>query len=310
MSGAPIENERGFIALARGVFDHPVVGAQKPFDRLNAWSWMIFEAAWKARRYDAGGVTVMLQRGQLAHSIRFLADAWGWHRAKVERFLTRLKTETMIETSSETGITIISICNYETYQNLKSRTETPYETANETPARQQRDRKEPSNNKKEDIALQTSAGTPSEVPWSFETWYSLYIRKKSRKDAERAFLKLQRSGEISFELLLERTRAHAATWAARPKADLQFCEYPASWLNGGSYLDEPDAAQTSGPAIPSRDPASFTDEEWKKRLAMRERGEAWPATQWGPAPGTPGCLVPARLLMQPVTATLNLESKA
>jgi hypothetical protein len=43
-------SERGFIAVARGVLDHPVVGARRPFSDFEAWLWLLFEAAWKPQR--------------------------------------------------------------------------------------------------------------------------------------------------------------------------------------------------------------------------------------------------------------------
>ena len=302
--------EQGFIALARGVFDHPIVGAQKPYSKFEAWAWLIFEAAWKARRYDAGGFTVPLERGQVAHSIRYMAEAWGWHRSSVERFLTRLKTDTMIETQSETGLTVITLCKYEEYQNPNGRSETASATGTETAPRQQRDRKEPTKPIKKDIALCERVSDE----WNFDVWYSIYPRKKSRKDAERSFSKVKRSGEIAFSVLIERTRALAAVWSARvaakSKSEIDFCPYPASWLNAGSYLDEPDNGKPGGGVpMPSRSPDTFTEQDWQKRIAMHARGDAWPVTQWGPAPGSPGCLVPARLLVQPVPGSIELTTK-
>ena len=112
--------ERGFIALVRGVLDHPVVGARKPYSRLEAWEWLLLEAAWKPRTYLAGSTPVELQRGQIAHSTRYMAKAWGWPETSVRRFLKRLKTGAgtgaMIGATSGAGITVITICNYDRYQ--------------------------------------------------------------------------------------------------------------------------------------------------------------------------------------------------
>lgn len=116
-------SDRGFIALARGILDHPIVGVQKgePYSRSEAWEWLIFEAAFKPRRYSASGIVVELQRGQLAHSTRYMAQAWRWPETNVRRFLERLKTGAgtgaMIGAESGAGITVITICNYDRFQN-------------------------------------------------------------------------------------------------------------------------------------------------------------------------------------------------
>lgn len=123
-------SERGVFAIDRDIFDHPFFEVQ-PFTEREAWIWLIKEAAWKPRSRRIKKFVVNLGRGQLAASIRGMAEVWQWHRAKVERFLKRLQTETMIETASDQGVTVITVCNYDKYQRVSM----PTETATETPKR-------------------------------------------------------------------------------------------------------------------------------------------------------------------------------
>jgi hypothetical protein len=83
------------------------------------------EASWKDRPV-VGGVT--LKRGQLHHSVRFMAGAWRWKPARVQRFLDRLRTDTMIETATDTGRTIITLCNFSKWQRAALPTDTPGDT--------------------------------------------------------------------------------------------------------------------------------------------------------------------------------------
>jgi hypothetical protein len=80
-------NKRGFIAVARGILDHSIVGARKPYSDLEAWLWLLLEAAWKPRRVRVDGgrtrVAVTLERGQLSHSRSYMAEAWGWTEKSV-----------------------------------------------------------------------------------------------------------------------------------------------------------------------------------------------------------------------------------
>jgi hypothetical protein len=122
-------SELGVFAVDRGIFDHPLFDEGQAFTRREAWLWLVAEAAWKPRQKNIGGKVITLDRGQLAHSIRFMAKAWGWTKSTVDRFLGRLKTETMIGTESGTGFAIITICNYNDYQ----RVSLPDGTANGTP---------------------------------------------------------------------------------------------------------------------------------------------------------------------------------
>ena len=106
----------GTINVSRDLWDDPAF-QNEPFSEREAWVWMISEASWKARDRRVGKVVVSLKRGQLAHSTRFLSDAWKWSHAKVRRFLDRLETRNMIRREPGTGVTVISIMKYDTYQN-------------------------------------------------------------------------------------------------------------------------------------------------------------------------------------------------
>lgn len=108
---------------------------------------MLSEASWKPRRVRHAGQTFAVDRGQFAHSIRFMAKAWRWEQTKVVRFFDDLKTETMIATDTATGITVTTICNYDKYQvvGLPSTTPAATDTATET----QQERNSSATNKKQ-----------------------------------------------------------------------------------------------------------------------------------------------------------------
>ena len=111
---------RGLFMVDRDFFGHPSF-ADEPYTERLAFIWMIAEACHTAGAARTRKGVVHLKRGQLTASTRFMAEKWGWNKAKVERFLRRLKTETMIETETGTGQLVITVCNYEKYQdhNLK-----------------------------------------------------------------------------------------------------------------------------------------------------------------------------------------------
>jgi hypothetical protein len=92
----------GFIAMDRGALDHPLL---KDADRFRAWFWLIANAAWKPTRTRIKGTMVEIDRGDLTFSVRFLADNWGWSKSRVDRFLSDLRDEGMIETRSKIGTT-------------------------------------------------------------------------------------------------------------------------------------------------------------------------------------------------------------
>jgi hypothetical protein len=129
----------GYYRMHRGWMDHPVLRGGK-FSRRDAWVWLIEHASWTNRRFEIEGRTVELKRGQLTASVRYLATAWGWPKSVVARFITRLKTGTMIGTDSGTGQLIITICNYDKYQASDDTNGTPDGTDSGTTAGQNKGR--------------------------------------------------------------------------------------------------------------------------------------------------------------------------
>lgn len=124
--------ERGYICLNRGALHHEFF-RRKEHSEFEAWVWMLTEASWKPRSRRIGDFFIELQRGQLAASVRHLAAIWKWSGGKVQRFLGRLKFETMIEIDNDTGISVITICNYDKYQTGSVDTDTQTDTTRDTP---------------------------------------------------------------------------------------------------------------------------------------------------------------------------------
>jgi hypothetical protein len=51
------------------------------------------------------------------------------------------------------------------------------------------------------------------------------------------------------------------------------------------------------------DPRAFTDAQWRKRLQyLKDSGGVW-MDVWGAKPGEPGCLIPAHLIVTPVSTS-------
>src|SRR5215208_4627567 len=86
---------RGFFQVDRGVWSHPVF-APEPFTEREAWLWLIARAAWKPNGVRVGQLVIHVERGQLAVSMRYLAEAWQWVKSSVARFLAKLINARMI----------------------------------------------------------------------------------------------------------------------------------------------------------------------------------------------------------------------
>ena len=143
----------GFFTMHRSVLEHPLFEGDSA--RLGAWLWLVGNACWKPTRVKIKGSIVQLERGEMSYSVRFLAEAWGWSKSRVDRFLCDLRAENMIETRSKIGTdrghkagqgqSIISICNYSKYQDARDGSRDNSGTTSGTTAGQRRDKEEQGN---------------------------------------------------------------------------------------------------------------------------------------------------------------------
>ncbi|MCW2405054.1 DNA-binding transcriptional regulator YhcF (GntR family) [Sphingobium sp. B1D7B] len=104
-----------------------------------AFAWMIVRASWNDTKVRYKDRLISLSRGQLSISVRDMATAMDRDKAWVERLWKRLRAETMIETVTEAGVTVVTICNYDQYQATRDSRKAERETPAETGARQARD---------------------------------------------------------------------------------------------------------------------------------------------------------------------------
>jgi hypothetical protein len=224
-----------FYRMQRGWLNHRVFRSRKqePFCRAAAWCWLIDQAAHKPVSIERGGKIVELRRGQLSHSFRFVAEAWGWPIGRVQRFVSLLTREAMIDTSSDTGQIVITICNYDKYQG------NGFEPIQE-PSRQRfssdSKTKESLSGSKDPSRVNASRSTRARDPAAchklFEQWWAECRHKVGKRAAERAYIAaLARASPAE---LLEGYRRYVAS---KPP-DRQWLN-PATFLNQDRHLDQP-----------------------------------------------------------------------
>jgi hypothetical protein len=288
-SSPPDKGQRGFIALARGIIDHPLVGFKKPYCYANAWQWLLFEAEWKPRTIAVssrnGALTSLtLERGQLSFSLSFMAEAWGWTVKRVRTFLKLLTDNGMIEghakgtqttTQKGTQQSVITICNYESYQNREVRKG----TQKGTQAEAKRATTLTSNKltKESTCAVADATRTPtvssskkeekrtSEIDTAFEEFWKVKPSKGKLANPKHA-AKLKFIAAIKAGTKPEAIVAAARGWAKSVSDDgteVQFIPMAKTWLHQRRYEDA--------------EPSATADDGWFKVLFGTPQFDAWEA---------------------------------
>ena len=126
------KNRWGFIALWRKTREHWLWNDKRPRTKFEAWVDLLWLASHEPQKKLIQNQLVNLKTGQRDLSIRFLSERWKWSKNKVIRYIDLLENDEMVSTDTSTGQTIVTICNYETYQIDWRKTSTPTDTPTDT----------------------------------------------------------------------------------------------------------------------------------------------------------------------------------
>ena len=105
----------GWIKIHRNITENPMYFSE-PFTRMQAWIDLLLLANYRDGAIYVRGNKIDVKRGQIAKSQEFLATRWRWSRGKVLRFLAELQKCGQIVQQKNNVTTIISVVNYEYYQ--------------------------------------------------------------------------------------------------------------------------------------------------------------------------------------------------
>lgn len=104
----------GYIKLYRKTLDNPIVN--KDNDYFKVWIYLLLNATHKNMKVLFGNVPVDLKPGQLVTGREKLAKECNISESKTERIIKALKNEQQIEQQTNTKGRLITILNWEEYQ--------------------------------------------------------------------------------------------------------------------------------------------------------------------------------------------------
>ena len=103
--------------------------------------------------------------------------------------------------------------------------------------------------------------------------YAAYPLKVGKADALKAIARTLKAGAIKPDALLAKVQAYAAAVATWPEADRKFVPHPATWINRGSFDDDPATWQRGKPVANggfTGEVASVRPNGWGTELPLAE----------------------------------------
>lgn len=211
---------------------------------LQVYIWLLLSAAWSDSRYKGAE----LKRGQVITTYPEMVEECEISTQQLRTILTRLKATGKITVNTMAKFSIITLLEYDGAPEIDSQSNSPetvgQQPGNSLPAVEQQAINSPSlykeyKEEKEEKKTKNTAPAAREEVFSpeFEKFWSSYPKKTAKVQAFKAFVKLDPDEELLNTMLsfLERQKK-SAQWT---KDDGQYIPYPATWLNGRRWEDEP-----------------------------------------------------------------------
>ena len=105
----------GWVSTHRQIWDH-WLWQDKPFSYGQAWIDILLLVNHSDNKILFNKKLETVKRGSRITSIRKLSERWGWSRTKTAKFLEMLESDKMIVKHSDTKKTLLTVVNYNTYQ--------------------------------------------------------------------------------------------------------------------------------------------------------------------------------------------------
>lgn len=191
----------GYIKLHRKIWDSWI--ATKRPEWFYAWLWLLTEAAYKPTHKFIKDTKITLQTGEVANTLSYYAKAFNrisrtdtWTIHGVRHFFEMLQKHGMIERKSTNSTTIVTICNYDSYQ--ENQTKSRKGTANEPLKSRKENRKvnrKPNDYEKQQLKYQQPQTEPQTEP---QTNPKKAATKYKRKEINNRGEKIKEFDEAGF----------------------------------------------------------------------------------------------------------------
>ena len=261
-----MDNNKGWISLHRKILDNPIVPMQKPLSKFEAWVYLLLNVNHSEGKVVIGNEIIIVNKGSRITSIMKLCKTFGWGNTKVRNFLELLQKDDMIRYESNTNYTLVSICNYSTYQNPinENKSVTNYErTADKSVTNTNNNDKIRTNNK----SIKKPIGS---VDIRFNNFWQKYPKKRGKGKARECYNRLLPEQKDLADKTIDN---HVKFWI-KQGTDMKYIPNPSTWLNQGRYEDEIELRSVQ--QIRDDENTKKQQERWKKEQKEAEEEASSP----------------------------------
>ena len=119
----------GWIKLHRKILDNWIW--EDP-EKLRAWIDILLMVNHEDKQIPFNGHIITIRKGQKLTSLYKLAERWNWTRGRVSRFLQLLDEAGMVTADRTPNGTLLTVVNWELYQDTQNTDEATYKATSDT----------------------------------------------------------------------------------------------------------------------------------------------------------------------------------
>jgi hypothetical protein len=116
-----MHNESGFIIISREIIEHKIFLSEK---MLKIFIWCIAKASYKSSfvklKTGRGDTEIEVKRGQFIFGRQKAEQELSICGSTIYKIMKKLQSFGTIEQNSNSHFTLVTVCNYDTYQDLKT----------------------------------------------------------------------------------------------------------------------------------------------------------------------------------------------
>lgn len=180
----------------------------KDYKTAHLFNYCLMKANFKDAKFQGK----VIPAGSFVSGRKVMAIETGMSEQEVRTSLTKLRATSNLTIKSTSKYSIISITNWQKYQDDQPTNALPINQPSTTIEERKKEKEE--------------------IKDIFAIWYSAYPHKVGRADAEKAFAKAIKKAD------LETLQAGLEKYKATKPHDRAWCN-PATWLNQERWLDDP-----------------------------------------------------------------------
>lgn len=242
-------NNNGWIKLHRNMLENPVI--MKDSERIAIWIYLLLSATHKDVDVIFGGERITLHPGQLITGRKRIATDLKVNESKIERVLNRFETEHQIEQLKTHQNRLITILNWEMYQQI--------EQPNEQQVNNYRTTSEQQVNTNKNVRIKECKNKENIYIPHFQEFWSAYPRKIDKKKAYKCYKARLKEGFSEDELLI--AAKNYAEECKKENRDPKYIKHPTTFLSVDTPFAEYIKGEPNNGKSDNSTTKQFTDEE-------------------------------------------------